>query len=169
VGFPPPTVTIALIMRLTPCLDSPGLARVLRAARNLRGVSWGKDLNCELQDVYGDGGNVLKYLPKKYLDTLEISHLGYSEIGLLFRAEYDAAWEELNLQAQTAVRTMSGGVVAAGQPGIGTLSLLIIGALLIIAPKCRLREINFSLLPAAPPIKPKKTRGSSNASSFPCL
>jgi hypothetical protein len=140
----------------------------LEAVQNLRGVSWGKDLNCELQDVCGDEGTVLKCLPKKYLDTLEFSRLVYSEIGLLFRAEYDAAWMELNLQAQTAVRTKSGGVLVSGQPGIGTLSL-IIDAPLIINPKYRSREIHFYLLPAALPTKPKKTRGSSNAPSFPCL
>ena len=72
-------------------------------------------------------------MPKKYLDTLEISWLGYSEVGLLVRAEYDAAWKELSLRAQAAIKLKCSGMVVAGQPGIGTLFLPIIYALLIIA------------------------------------
>lgn len=105
----------------------------MQAARKLHEVSWGKDLNCELQDISEDEGNALKYLPKKYLDTLEISWLGYSEVGLLIRAEYDTAWKELSLRAQAAIKLKCSGMVVAGQPGIGTLSLPIIYALLIIA------------------------------------
>jgi hypothetical protein len=112
---------------------TPVVARVLQAARKLYEVSWGKDLSCELQDISEDEENALKYLPKKYLDALEISQLGYSEGGLLVRAEYDAAWKELSLRAQVAKKLKCSGMVVAGQLGTGTLSLPIIYALLIIA------------------------------------
>ncbi|KAF8257605.1 hypothetical protein EI94DRAFT_1920824 [Lactarius quietus] len=63
-------------------------ARSLQASQNLCEISWGEDLNLELQDVYVDEGIILKYLPKKYLDTLEISQLGYSEVGLLVEIHF---------------------------------------------------------------------------------
>lgn len=77
----------------------PDVAGVLRAAWKLRDDLWGKNLDRELQDVPGEKG-VLKYVPKKYLDSLDIRLLGYSENGLLVRAEYDVAYGEFDPEVQ---------------------------------------------------------------------
>jgi hypothetical protein len=96
----------------------------MQAAENLHEKNWGKDLSVILEEIYDHEEIPWKYVPKKHIDSLEMAQLGYYEKGLLVRAEYTAAFDELCPKAEK--NGICRGVVVIGQPGIGILSLLFI-------------------------------------------
>lgn len=101
---------------------------VMQAAENLHEKLWGQNLNDKLK-VLSDDGGTWKYLPKDYLDFIQLPPLGYREDVLLFREEYSAAVESFD--PENAMKGGCRGVVVTGQPGIGMV-LVIMNALLII-------------------------------------
>ena len=100
----------------------------MQVAENLHEKLWGLDLDNQLVKVTEDG-NTWKYLPKVFLNTLQLPSLGYHEDVLLFQEEYGAAIKTFDLEE---ARTESyHGAVVTGQPGAGMV-LLSFSVLLII-------------------------------------
>ena len=129
----------------------------MRAAETLYNKLWGKDLNVILEEI-SDNGTTWKYVPETHIGSLGMMVLGYPErCGLLVRPEYGAAFGMLKEDHKTAKEEDCGGVVVTGQLGIGKLSSLIIER---SPPKCKSREILFSLLPDVSPVERNETRGS---------
>ena len=96
---------------------------VIRAAEKLKETLWGKDINIILEKT-SDGK---RYVPKKYIESLELSQLNcHEQIGLLIRPEYDAALDMPTFDREQAIRDQDCGVIVGGLPGIGTFSLPII-------------------------------------------
>ncbi|KAH9164837.1 hypothetical protein EDB89DRAFT_385511 [Lactarius sanguifluus] len=94
----------------------------MRAAERLYNKLWGKDLSVIVEEI-SDNGNTWKYVPKKHMDSLEMTKLGYpDEHGLLVRPEYDVAWDDFDYD--TARKKGQRGVVVTGQPGIGKTCFL---------------------------------------------
>ena len=94
----------------------------MRAAENLHEILWGQGLNDNLKE-HSENGVTWKYLPKEYLDSLQLPLLGYLEDVLLFREEYKIAMDSFN--PEESMKGGSRGVVVTGQPGIGIVSLMI--------------------------------------------
>lgn len=104
----------------------------MQAAENLYEKLWGQDLNDNLKVLSedSDGRGTWKYLPKEYLDSLQLPFLGYLEDVLLFRDEYSTAMEAFN--PEETMKGGSRGVVVTGHPGIGIVSSIINVPLIII-------------------------------------
>ena len=72
----------------------------MQAAEKLHEKIWGNDLKVILEEILDHEGNTWKYVPKKHIDSLEMNQLGYSEKGLLVRAEYNVTFDALCLKAE---------------------------------------------------------------------
>ena len=95
---------------------------VMQAVENLHEKLWGQSLNDNLKE-HSENGVTWKYLPKEYLDSLQLPLLGHLEDVLLFREEYKIAMDSFN--PEESMKGGSRGVVVTGQPGIGIVSLMI--------------------------------------------
>ena len=73
---------------------------MVRAAEKLHEKIWGNDLEVILEDISDHEGNSWKSVSKKHIDSLEMNQLGYSEKGLLVRAEYNVTFDALCLKAE---------------------------------------------------------------------
>ncbi|KAH9039031.1 hypothetical protein EDB84DRAFT_1397173 [Lactarius hengduanensis] len=94
----------------------------MRVAERLYDKLWGKDLSVIVEEI-SDNGNTWKYVPKKHMDSLEITTLGYpDEHGLLVRPEYEVARRDFDYD--TARQKGRRGIVVTGQPGIGKTCFL---------------------------------------------
>jgi hypothetical protein len=99
----------------------------VRAAENLQRTLSGKNLNVILEEISVEG-STWTYVPNKWIDSLEMLELDYTEeYGLLVRREYDVALGMAMFDYEKAKKLSCSGVVVTGQPGIGVLSSLIIG------------------------------------------
>ncbi|KAH9180779.1 hypothetical protein EDB89DRAFT_66709 [Lactarius sanguifluus] len=84
---------------------------------------WGKDLNKLLQLVPECGD--FRYLTKEQIHKLGVrGPLGYREVVLLVRKEYEDAYSELRSYQSIPEESRGGGVVVLGQPGIGKTCFL---------------------------------------------
>ncbi|KAI0250344.1 hypothetical protein BJV78DRAFT_1283292 [Lactifluus subvellereus] len=99
----------------------PDMQGILQAALKLYGTLWGKDLNDILLDV--PHGNGLKYVPKSWMDDLELRAFKYKEDAFLVREEYAFAFDKLETRSADSEKR-GGGVVVLGQPGIGKTCFL---------------------------------------------
>ncbi|KAH9074282.1 hypothetical protein EDB83DRAFT_2549740 [Lactarius deliciosus] len=98
------------------------LGAEMRAAERLYDKLWGKDLSLILEEI-SDNGNTWKYVPKKHMDSLEMTAFGYPDkYGLLVRPEYEVAWGDFDYD--TARKKDRRGVIVTGQPGIGKTCFL---------------------------------------------
>jgi hypothetical protein len=101
------------------------LAEDVRAAEKLKETLWGKEIEVILEKI-SVGNATYKYVPKAWIEFLDIGSLRYLEgSGLLVRPEYEVAVEKFRIDRQRAKAKNSGGVIVTGQPGIGVF--LIIG------------------------------------------
>jgi hypothetical protein len=110
------------------CRNYPDLVELeaVQAAEKLRRTLWGNKLNVILEEI-SVAGSTWQYVPKKWIDFLEMWKLGCRERnGLLVRPEYDAALKMETFDYEKAKNQNCGGVIVTGQPGIGALSLLFI-------------------------------------------
>ena len=87
----------------------------MQAAENLHQKIWGKDFKTILKDVRDHSGAAWKCLLKEDVDSLGMATLHYNQCGLLIRAEYEIAFEEL-----CSKKDICRGVVLTGQHGSGT-------------------------------------------------
>ena len=79
---------------------------------------WKKSLDSILDDTpANDSGQVLKYVPAAAIQRLQLGHMKYIEDVLLFRKEYDTAFN--TLESWWKCSQKGGGVIVTGQPGIG--------------------------------------------------
>ncbi|KAI9446795.1 hypothetical protein H4582DRAFT_2070118 [Lactarius indigo] len=90
----------------------------MQAAEELHETLWGVDYNAILKEISDDQGTTWKYVPESFIESSGMCALGFPECGgLLFRNEYEAAWE--NFHNDVAKASHCGGVVVTGQLGIG--------------------------------------------------
>ncbi|KAH8982416.1 hypothetical protein EDB92DRAFT_124476 [Lactarius akahatsu] len=98
-----------------------GRRQLLEAANLVYYQFLGKDINNSLQPV--PGYENIKYMTKEQLCSLGLGSLGYNEVVLLVRKEYEYAYGQLR-SYEGDPKTKGGGVVVLGQPGIGKTCFL---------------------------------------------
>lgn len=99
----------------------------MRAAESLHRSMWGNKINSKLEAITDpdDEGVRWKYMPKKYITSLQLKSLGYPEShAFLIRPEYETLLTSFSIA--TAIARQCGGVVVSGQPGIGAFLLSLI-------------------------------------------
>ncbi|KAH9001604.1 hypothetical protein EDB92DRAFT_1827712 [Lactarius akahatsu] len=90
----------------------------MRAAEKLHEKLWRVDYNVILEEISDGQGTTWKYVQERFIESSGMLALGFPERGgLLVRGEYQATWESFNNDIAKAHKC--GGVVVAGQPGIG--------------------------------------------------
>ncbi|KAH9071569.1 hypothetical protein EDB83DRAFT_257774 [Lactarius deliciosus] len=120
---PPPTRRIHVFVTFTnlpPAFE--GHRRLLEAAYLVYYQFWGKDVNNSLRPV--SGCENIKYMTEEQICDLGFRRcLGYDEVVLLVRKEYEYAYGQLRSYEGDS-KTKGGGVVVLGQPGIGKTCFL---------------------------------------------
>ncbi|KAH9030107.1 hypothetical protein EDB85DRAFT_1453637 [Lactarius pseudohatsudake] len=103
-------------------LEFEGHRRLLEAAHLVYYQFWGQDVNNSLQPV--PGCENIQYMTEEQICNLGLRRsLGYDEVVLLVRKEYEYAYGQLR-SYEGDTKTKGGGVVVFGQPGIGKTCFL---------------------------------------------
>ncbi|KAH9071614.1 hypothetical protein EDB83DRAFT_260484 [Lactarius deliciosus] len=120
---PPPTRRIHVFVTFTNLpYELEGRRRLLEAAHLVYYQFWGRDVNNSLQPV--PGYENIKYMTEELICSLGLREfLGYDEVVLLIREEYEYAYGQLR-SYEGDPKTKGGGVVVLGQPGIGKTCFL---------------------------------------------
>jgi len=111
-----PAENVRLYLHIDQGSGKPNRSSDMRVAEKLHETLWGKEFKVLLEEVSDDEGTTWKYVPRKYIDSLEMSALGYPEGALLVRAQYDAALKKFDPKAASK---RGCGVVIKGQSGTG--------------------------------------------------
>jgi hypothetical protein len=97
--------------------------QLLAAAQDLHRILWGNALDGILQSLGDEGG--LKYLPAAEVKRLQLRCFDYGEDVLLFRQEYNTAYESLHLGSPASGEP---NVVVIGQRGIGAWHCVLVSS-----------------------------------------
>ncbi|KAI0296293.1 hypothetical protein B0F90DRAFT_1109562 [Multifurca ochricompacta] len=101
------------------------MKQVRQAAEHLHRILWNTPFDQWLAAFYVPEFNKsFNYLPANHLSNLRLNDLGFKEMVLLVRQEYDKAFDVIEETLLNCGTSHLGGIIITGQPGIGKTCFL---------------------------------------------